>query len=122
MYSYNYIKCKSNFRTVINATLEFITIMNLTTKYSVAKSKQVQLSLLLIRIILKRSAVVFIIIFIPTFALNVEEGYCCGNIVERKDPNLSLTLTFFIIAYLLCEFIIILHSIVYTTHICPSTI
>ena len=67
------LSVKVDLRTVINATLEFITMMGLTTKYSVAKSKQVQLSLLLILIILKRRVDVFIIIVIPTFALNVKE-------------------------------------------------
>ena len=60
---------------MINATLEFIAMMDLTTEYSVAKSKQVQLSLLLILIMLKRrSAVLFIIILISTFTLNVDKG------------------------------------------------
>ena len=60
---------------MINSTLEFIVMMDLTTYYGVTKSIQVQLSLLIILIVLKRrSAVVFIMIVILTFALNVAKG------------------------------------------------
>ena len=67
------LSVKVDLRTMMHPTLEFITMMDLTTEYSIAKSKQVQLSRLVILIILKRFAVVFIIILIPTFARNVDK-------------------------------------------------
>ena len=49
-------------------------MMNLTPEYSVAKSKQLQFSVLQILNILKKSSVGFIIILVPTFALNIIKG------------------------------------------------
>ena len=68
-YSYNHINSKVDLTTVINPTLDFIAMMNQTPECSANSKKKTFCSADTQYI--KRSAVGFIIILIPTFELNV---------------------------------------------------